>query len=88
MLSFIGTGLTDTSKQSVKFIFGNYCMEVNCLFDPTTDCFHCHTPKFDDACEENINWPLECNIEITLNGSIYILCETKFLIYCIILFLN
>lgn len=46
-------------------------MEVGCTFDQGTDCFHCITPKFDDACEENIDWPIKCTIELTLDGTIY-----------------
>ncbi len=82
MLSLIGTGFIETGKQSVRFSFGKYKLEVGCSYDATTECFHCVTPKFDDAGEENILWPMHCDVELTLDGSTYLTCEKKFLIYC------
>lgn len=82
LVSLIGTGLTDTGKQSVRFIFGKYMAEVGCSYEHTSDSFYCTTPNFDDITDDIIYWPLEAKVEITLDGNIYLTCEQNFLIYC------
>jgi hypothetical protein len=82
LVSLIGTGLTDTGKQSVRFTFGKYKTEVSCSYDLTADSLYCATPNFDDVSDEIIYWPLEANVEVTLDGKIYLPCEQTFLIYC------
>ena len=54
MLNLIGTGFTNTAKQSVRFTFGKFQIEVGANFESNTDCFHCMTPKFDECSVENI----------------------------------
>ena len=83
LVSLIGTGLTDTGKQSVRFTYGKYKAEVSCFYDSTSDSMYCTTPDFDEVTEETIYWPLESFVEITLDGNIYLPCEQNFLIYCI-----
>lgn len=43
-------------------------MEVGLQYDSPTESFYCQTPKFDDASEDHINWPLLCTLEVTLDG--------------------
>lgn len=83
MVSLIGTGLTDTGKQSIRFTFGKYKAEVGCSYDQTSDSYYCTTPNFDNVTEETIYWPQEALVEITLDGNIYLPCEQKYMIYCI-----
>ena len=46
-----------------------------------TDSFGC-TPRFEEAAEEEeIYWPANCKVEVTLDGIAYIPCESNFLIY-------
>ena len=47
-------------------------VEVNCDFDPVTDCYHCFTPNFDEQSEELLEWPVYCEVELTLDGQTYI----------------
>lgn len=84
LISLIGTGFTDTGRQSVKFVFGEnlqFCMEVSCSFDPATDCFYCNTPSFEDASEENLKWPLKAQLLLTLDGEHYYPADQPFLVY-------
>jgi len=81
LVSLIGTGLTDTGKQSVRFTFGKYKTEVGCAYDQISDSFYCTTPKFEDVSEDIIYWPMESTVEVTLDGNIYLPCEQNFLIY-------
>lgn len=81
-MSLIGTGLTETGKQSIRFTFGQYSAEVAARYESNSDCFYCVTPNFEDASEDVIDWPLECKVEITLDGGSYFACEQNFFIYC------
>eukprot|EP00825_Cyclidium_porcatum_P046805 TRINITY_DN745_c0_g1_i2.p1 TRINITY_DN745_c0_g1~~TRINITY_DN745_c0_g1_i2.p1 ORF type:complete len:1060 (+),score=235.51 TRINITY_DN745_c0_g1_i2:76-3255(+) len=84
LISLIGTGFADTSKQSIRFIYGDksqYVQEVGLLYDPQTESFSCQTPKFDEEAEVSIQWPQLCKLEVTLDGKIYNACEQNFLIY-------
>lgn len=84
LISLIGTGFADTSKQSIRFIYGEksqYVQEVGLLYDPQTESFSCQTPKFDEQSETPIQWPQLCKLEVTLDGKIYNACEQEFLIY-------
>lgn len=84
LVSLVGTGLTDTGKQSMRFTFGKYKAEVGCSYDQTSDSYYCTTPNFDNVTEETIYWPQEAKVEITLDGNIYLPCEQNFHIYCTI----
>ncbi|KAL4436169.1 hypothetical protein ABPG74_018153 [Tetrahymena malaccensis] len=81
LISLLGTGFAETAKQSIRFKFGKYQLEVGLQYDGSTESFYCQTPKFDDASEDHIEWPLLCTLEITLDGVIYTQCEESFLIY-------
>ena len=81
-MSLIGTGLTETGKQSIKFNYGQYSVEVAARYESISDCFYCVTPNFEDASEDVIDWPVECSVEITLDGVNYFACEQTFFIYC------
>lgn len=47
-----------------------------------TDSFSCTTPRFQEVAEEEgLQWPQDCKVELTLDGIVYVLCETNYLIY-------
>jgi hypothetical protein len=81
LITLIGTGFCDTGRQSVRFTFGKNCVqEVAGIYDEMTDSFSCTTPRFEEI-EELVQWPLDCKVEVTLDGIVYTVCEQKFLIY-------
>jgi hypothetical protein len=67
----------------VRFSFGQKCVqEVACTYDEMTDSFGCTTPRFEEAAEEEgVHWPADCKVEVTLDGIVYIPCESIYLIY-------
>ena len=81
IISLLGTGFADTSKQSLKFNFGGRSFEIGLVYDNTTQSFNGITPNFVEAIEENIQWPVLADLEVTLDGKIYSICEQQFLIY-------
>ena len=82
LVTIIGTGFSDTSKQSVRFTLKKYSMEVGCTYDQNNEAFFCKTPNFDNQIEEVIDWPQECKVEVTMDGKHYYQCEKSFLLFC------
>ena len=75
LISLLGTAFADTSKQSLRFTFGGYVAEVGLNYDSSTESYNCLTPHFNEIAEGELDWPLKCLLEVTLDGKIYILCE-------------
>lgn len=41
-----------------------------------TDSFSCTTPRFEENNDEpSLHWPMDCKVEVTLDGIVYIECE-------------
>ena len=81
LISLIGTGFADSGKQSLKFRFANKEIEIGLNYDHQTESFNCMTPNFEDLAEDNVQWPILCTLEVTLDGKIYSICEQSYLIY-------
>ena len=88
IVTLLGTGFADTSRQSVRFTVNKQIFEVSCFFDPLTETFTFTTPDFEEQIEEEIKWPINCKIEVTLDGKIYIPCEQDFLLYSSKIFIS
>ncbi|CAK72743.1 unnamed protein product (macronuclear) [Paramecium tetraurelia] len=78
IISLIGTGFCDTGRQSARFKLGDQYTEVGCEYDSLTDSFRCTTPNFEEHLDK---YPVECVVEVTLDGNVYVECEQKFLVY-------
>ena len=84
MISLIGTGFKDTGVQSIRFKFANHTALVAATYDPSSNCFHAHTPNFEvykTADQLPLSWPQICKIELSLDGVYFTPCEHDFFIY-------
>ncbi|KRW99588.1 Regulator of chromosome condensation 1/beta-lactamase-inhibitor protein II [Pseudocohnilembus persalinus] len=81
LITLIGTGFANTNKQKLKFVFGEHSLEVPLNYDPQTESFNCQTPRFEDASDVKIEWPISCELYVTLDGNSYQQCEQNYLIY-------
>ena len=50
------------------------------MYNKTSESFFGKTPNFEKLIE-NIVYPLEVDVSVTLDGNIFIDCESKFLVY-------
>ena len=75
LISLLGIGFADTSKQSLRFLFGGKVLEVGLVFDPSTLSFNAITPNFTEVIESASAWPMLCELQVTLDGKIYSQCE-------------
>ena len=71
LISLLGTGFADTSKQSMRFVFASKMVEVGLNYDSSTESFNCLTPNFNEHSDDEIKWPINCLLEVTLDGKIY-----------------
>lgn len=71
-VTLIGTGFCDTGRQSARFRFGAVSIEVGCEYDQQTDSFRCTTPNFEEHIDK---YPIECTVEVTLDGQVYLESE-------------
>ena len=62
LISLLGSGFSETSSQSIRFVFGGHQLEVGLQYDQSTESFYCNTPVFEDASDEIIEWPILANL--------------------------
>ena len=80
-MTFFGTGFTDTGSQSIVFTFGKVSQEIPLQYDPKTSTFYCQVPNF-DAKRNDIAYPVECEVLISLDGKKFFPYDKKLLVYC------
>ena len=81
-LRFIGIGFTENANQQVMFNYAGNKIKVQCNYDKEHDFIRCIAPNFEGQSEFEIKeWPISCQMEVSLDGLTFIPCEDEFLIY-------
>ena len=78
-VSMMGTAFTHTDNLKVRFRFSHYEMEVSCRYDSHFKSLEFSSPCFSEV--EDLDLPLEAQLDVTMDGIHYVVCESRFLIY-------